>query len=150
MARLIGAGGDGARSSRERSAVRALRALLIELVEAKQGLVEASRALRAVERRLRAPSWDVREPFMARRGRVLCDESAACFARALDALNALLVRVTARMHADRAFAPGEPRSPRTRRLLVQIRQELRYLQRAFDGGSILLATALERFGGERS
>jgi len=155
LPRLSGTGADeiparprsGGRSSRERSALRALRALLIELAAAKHRLFEASRALRAVERRLRAPSWDAREPFMARRGRTLCDESTAGFARALDALNALLVRVTARMQADRVFAPGEARSPGTRRLLVEIRQELRYLQRAFDGGSLLLATALERFGG---
>jgi hypothetical protein len=70
------------------------------------------------------------------------------FSRALDGLHALLVTVTE--HTQPA-APGQgalPRGPRARRLLAEIRQELRYLQRAFDGGSLLLASALETFGGK--
>ena len=102
---------------------------------------DPSEGLRAVESRLRSPSWDVCEPFMARRGRALRDEATVRFARALYALHALLAGLTDTSVAD---ARG-PRSPVARRLLAQIRQELRYLQRAFDGGSLLLANALETY-----
>jgi hypothetical protein len=121
--------------------------LLAELAAAKHELVVATEALRAVEGRLRSPSWDAREPFMARRGRALHREATQRFGRALDGLHALLVSVNQRLpRATAGGASAQPRGPRARRLLAQIRQQLRYLQRAFDGGSMLLASALASFG----
>jgi hypothetical protein len=137
---VIGRGGAVAAPT-----LRGLREALDRLVAAKANLGGASEALRAVEHRVSAPSWDVREPFMARRGRALRAEATARFASALDALHTLLATVTA--HALPEGALRASRSPRARRLLVEIRHELRCLQRAFDGGSLLLARALDAFGG---
>jgi hypothetical protein len=124
----------------------ALREALERLVLARSLLGGASEALRAVERRLHASTWDAREPFMARRGRALCAEATGRFARVLDTQHALLASVTA--DALPGGALRSPRSPRTRRLLVEIRHELRGLQLAFDGGSMLLARAIDTFDGQ--
>jgi hypothetical protein len=120
--------------------------VLAELVAAKQELATTAHALRAVEARLRSPSWDARESFMARRGRALHGEATQRFGQALDRLHALLVSVNERLPPGAPAPAGQPRSPRARRLMAQIRQQLRYLQRAFDGGSMLLASALASFG----
>jgi hypothetical protein len=131
------------------AAAGALRQVLEQLSVAKRELRAASEALRAVEGRLRSPFWDLRAPFMARRGRALHDEATLRFSRALDGLHALLVSVTERTLPGSGGGGGSapPRGPRVRRLLAEIRQELRSMQRAFDGGSLLLASALETFGG---
>jgi len=115
---------------------RELREFLARLGAAKQGLLDATAALRAVDGRVRL--WDLGEPFMARRGHALRAEATARFGRALDQLHGLLQHLEA---APRAL----PRRGQSRRLLIQIRSELRYLQRAFDGGSLLLARALDSF-----
>jgi hypothetical protein len=124
------AGGDG----------RALRLLLGELGEAKRRLLGETEALRAIETRVR--EWDLSQPFQARRGRTLRVEATVRFSEALDDLHELL----AGLSDTRSPARGaRPLSPRRRRLLAAIRGELRYLQRAFDGGSLLLANTLETF-----
>jgi hypothetical protein len=118
---------------------RLLEGVLGELAVAKAGLAAASDLLRGIDARVR--TWDLTEPFQARRGRALREETAALFARALDVLHELLVRL-----ADRSLAPAfvsRLSAPRKRRLQAKIRQELRYLQRAFDGGSLLLARTLD-------
>ena len=118
-----------------------LRRLLDELGVAKGRLLTETAALREIDQRVRA--WDLSQPFQARRGLALRARAAVRFAEALDALEALLGRL-AREHLG--GAPWtRPRSPRTRRLLLEIHAELRYLQRAFDGGSLLLANALASF-----
>jgi hypothetical protein len=125
---------------------RVLQRILDELATAKTSLAAASDVLRSVDARVR--SWDLREPFLARRGLMLRDEAATRFAQALDALHELLVRL-----ADRSLAPAfasRLRAPRTRTLQVKIRQELRYLQRAFDGGSLLLARTMGALDSGRS
>jgi hypothetical protein len=125
-----------------RPSSRVLEAILDELATAKANLMTATEALRAVDTRVRG--WDLCEAFMARRGTVLRDEATTQFAHALDALHGLLVRLADRSlgatFATRLSAPGK------RRLEAKIRQELRYLQRAFDGGSLLLARTLRSFG----
>jgi hypothetical protein len=124
------------------SSSRVLQGILDELETAKASLLAATEVLRTVDIRVRA--WDQREAFMARRGLALREEAATRFAHALDALHGLLVRLADRglgaAFGARLTAPG------TRRLQAKIRQELRYLQRAFDGGSLLLAKTLRSFG----
>jgi hypothetical protein len=118
-----------------------LQQLLDELGLAKQRLLGETEALRAVDARVR--SWDLGEAFLARRSRALRAEATVRFGEALDSLHLLLLRlsetnlrVAPRVLAGRAG---------TRRLLIAIRNELRYLQRAFDGGSLLLASTLASF-----
>jgi hypothetical protein len=88
---------------------------------------------------------DLGELFLARRSHLLRREVAVRFGEALDGLQALLIRLpdaSTNVHvAPRAMSGGA----RNRRLLVAIRGELRYLQRAFDGGNLLLASALATF-----
>jgi hypothetical protein len=139
-------GGGHAAGAAGGGSARVLRQVLERLAVAKQGLRAESEALRAVEARLLAPWWDVREPFMARRGQSLRSEATRRFGRALDGLHAILACLTAEDALPER--PG-PRSPRTRRLLAEIRQELRSMQRAFAGGSLLLAAALDAFGARR-
>src|SRR5262249_54283961 len=122
---------------------RALQTLLDELGAARAMLDEATAAMRDVDARVR--SWDRAKPkgFLARRARVLHDEATTRFARSLDGLHALLVRL-----ADKSLGPAlssRLRAPRTRRMQARIRQELRGLQRAFDGGGALLARSIETF-----
>ena len=94
---------------------------------------------------VRVRAWDRAQPkgFLARRARALHDEATTRFARSLDGLHALLVRL-----ADKSLGPAlssRLRAPRTRRMQARIRQELRGLQRAFDGGGALLARSIETF-----
>jgi hypothetical protein len=115
--------------------------VLDELQAAKSAVDGAAAVLRGVDARVR--SWDRSEPgdFLARRGRTLHEEATAGFARALDGLHVLLVRL-----ADRSAAStfsSRLRSQTTRRLQARVRTQIRSLQRAFDGGSALLARALE-------
>ncbi len=120
---------------------RTLRLLLGELGEAKLRLLVETEALRDIESRVRG--WDLAEPFQARRGHSLRVEATLRFSGALDDLHDLLVRLS-----DARLSPAfttRPISPRRRRLLAEIRSELRYLQRAFDGGNLLLANTLETF-----
>jgi hypothetical protein len=122
---------------------RALQTLLDELGAARALLDDATQAMRAVDARVR--SWDRAEArgFLARRARVLHDEATTRFARSLDGLHGLLVRL-----ADKSVTPAlssRLRAPRTRRLQARIRQELRGLHRAFDGGGALLARSIETF-----
>ena len=126
-----GAGSDG----------RALRLLLGELGEANRRLLGETEALRAIEARVR--DWDLGQAFQARRGHALRVEATVRFSGALDDLHELLARLF-----DGRLSPAlaeRPVSPRRRRLLAEIRSELRYLQRAFDGGNLLLANTLETF-----
>jgi hypothetical protein len=119
-----------------------LQGILDELETAKARLLAVTEGLRAIDTRV--GSWDQREAFMARRGLMLREEATEQFACALDALHELLVRL-----ADRSLGPAfasRLSAPRTRKLQAKIRQELRYLQRAFDGGSLLLAKTLRSFG----
>jgi hypothetical protein len=120
-----------------------LRQLLGDLGAAKRRLLAATEALRDVDTRVRA--WDLSELFLARRSHLLRREVAVRFGEALDGLQALLIRLpdaSTNVHvAPRAMSGGA----RNRRLLVAIRGELRYLQRAFDGGNLLLASALATF-----
>lgn len=120
---------------------KALRLLLGELGSAKRRLFDETEALRDIETRVRG--WDLSEAFQARRGQSLRIDAAIRFGRALDDLHELLVRMSDVRLAP-TFAP-RPASSSRRRLLAEIRSELRYLQRAFDGGNLLLATALESF-----
>jgi hypothetical protein len=127
-------------SRRPAATSQTLQQLLDELGVAKQRLLGETAALRAVDTRVR--SWDLSEPFLARRSHALRAEATHRFGEALDALHVLLERLS-----DTPFegmAPTAPRGARSRRLLVEIRSQLRYLQRAFDGGSLLLASALAR------
>ena len=120
---------------------RALRQLLAELGAAKRRLFDETEVLRDIEARVRG--WDMSESFQARRGQALRIAAAMRFGRALDDLHGLLVRM-----ADARMGPAftaRPTSSSRRRLVAEIRNELRYLQRAFDGGNLLLATALESF-----
>jgi hypothetical protein len=122
---------------------RALRAILDELDGARETLRGATEALRAVDARVR--SWDRAEDFLARRAHALHDEATAEFARALDGLHALLVRL-----ADQSLGPAfssRLRAPATRRLQARVRQELRALQRAFEGGGALLGRTLAALDG---
>jgi hypothetical protein len=128
---------DGAR----RPSATSLRRILDELGAAKARLLEESTALREIEARVRA--WDLREVFQARRGHALRAEGTDRFANALAGLEELLTRL-ARGEAAGLRRP-RPWGGRTRPLLVEIHTELRYLQRAFDGGSLLLAGALASF-----
>ena len=120
---------------------RALRLLLGELGEAKRRLLGETEALRAIETRVR--EWDLAQPFQARRGRALRAEATVRFSDALDDLHDLLARLSDARRPPALVA--RPISPRRRRLLAAIRSELLYLQRAFDGGSLLLANTLETF-----
>jgi hypothetical protein len=118
-----------------------LQKLLQALGGAKRRLLTETAALREVESRVR--DWDAREAFQARRGQVLRSEAALRFSQALDGLEGLLRRLS---HDDLGVAlRTRPRGARARRLLVEICCELRYLQRAFDGGNLLLAGALATF-----
>jgi hypothetical protein len=117
-----------------------LRQVLEQLSAAKQLLLKETEALRVVDTRVR--SWDLSEPFLARRSHALRAEATARFGEALDRLHDLLLRVS-----DGGLGGKSPaRSSQSRKLMVEIRNELRYLQRAFDGGSVLLASTLETFG----
>ncbi|HVR61264.1 MAG TPA: hypothetical protein VMU50_05160 [Polyangia bacterium] len=127
----LGAGGEG----------RVLRLLLGELGEAKRRLLGETEALRVIETRVR--EWDLSQPFQARRGRALRVEATVRFSDALDDLHELLARLSDGRQSPALAA--SPLSPRRRRLLAAIRSELRYLQRAFDGGNLLLANTLETF-----
>jgi hypothetical protein len=120
----------------EAARLRDLREMLERLGAAKQSLLDATAALRAVDGRVRL--WDLAQPFMARRSHALRAEATARFGGALGELHVLLQHLEA---TPRAL----PRRGQSRRLLIQIRSELRYLQRAFDGGSLLLARALDSF-----
>jgi hypothetical protein len=125
---------------------RALQTLLDELGAARAMLDDATQVMRAIDARIR--SWDRTDErgFLARRGRVLHDEATTRFARSLDGLHGMLVRLADR--GDRTWGPAlstRLRAPRTRRLQARIRQELRGLQRAFDGGGALLARSIETF-----
>jgi hypothetical protein len=143
--KAAGAGAETGRRPPVPSA-RALQKLLDELGAARAMLDEATQAMRAVDTRIR--SWDRAEArgFLARRGRVLHDEATTRFARSLDGLHAMLVRLADRGDSmwGRALS-SRLRAPRTRRLQARIRQELRGLQRAFDGGGALLARSIETF-----
>jgi hypothetical protein len=119
-----------------------LERLLGELGGAKQRLLTETAAWREVDRRVR--DWDVREAFQARRSHALCTKAALRFADALDGLEALLLKLSSQDDLG-ATLRARPRGARTRRLQVEICSELRYLQRAFDGGNLLLASALARF-----
>lgn len=136
-----GARGRDSQGNHDSGDGRALRLLLIELGEAKRRLLGETEALRAIEARVR--DWDLTEAFQARRGHALRIEATVRFSGALDDLHELLARMS-----DARQAPAlatRPLSPRRRRLLAEIRSELRYLQRAFDGGNLLLANMLETF-----
>jgi hypothetical protein len=125
-------------------ATTALQRLLEELGAAKRRLLDETAALREVDRRVGA--WDLRQAFQARRGHALHTEAAGRFADALDLLEGLLLRLS---HDDLGAAlRAQHRGPRARRLLVEICSELRYLQRAFDGGNLLLASALATFAAQ--
>ena len=124
-------------------ALGSLRQLLDDLGVAKRRLLVATEALRDIDTRVRA--WDLSELFQARRSRLLRREVAVRFGEALDGLQALLVRLSDANANLRAAPRALPGGVRHRRLLVAIRSELRYLQRAFDGGNLLLASALARF-----
>ncbi|HEX3697800.1 MAG TPA: hypothetical protein VH374_20670 [Polyangia bacterium] len=120
---------------------RTLRLLLGELGAAKHRLLVETEALRDIETRVRG--WDLSEAFQARRGHTLRVEATVRFSGALDELHDLLARLS-----DARLSPAfalRPISPGRRRLLTEIRSELRYLQRAFDGGNLLLANTLETF-----
>jgi hypothetical protein len=123
---------------RHRPSTIGLRRLLDELGAAKHRLLAETSALRVIDRRV--CDWDMGEPFQARRGRALRSTAALRFADELTRLELLLARLAREDLA--AVLRARPRSPGTRRLLVGIYTELRYLQRAFDGGSLLLAHAL--------
>ena len=118
-----------------------LQELLGELGVAKRRLLSETAALRAVDARVRA--WDLGEAFLARRSHTLRTEATVRFGQALDGLHELLLRLSETNLRDASGAP--PRRVGSRRLLVEIRNELRYLQRAFDGGSLLLASTLASF-----
>jgi hypothetical protein len=118
-----------------------LRLLLGELGEAKHRLLVETEVLRDVETRVR--DWDLSEAFQARRGHALRLEATVRFSGALDDLHALLARLSDTRLA--ATLTTRPVSASKRRLLADIRSELRYLQRAFDGGNLLLANTLETF-----
>jgi hypothetical protein len=120
---------------------RTLRLLLGELGEAKHRLLVETEVLRDVETRVR--DWDLSEAFQARRGHALRLEATVRFSGALDDLHALLARLSDTRLA--ATLTTRPVSASKRRLLADIRSELRYLQRAFDGGNLLLANTLETF-----
>ena len=125
---------------------RALQTLLDELGAARALLDEATAAMRAVDERVR--SWDRGEPdgFLARRARVLHDEATTRFARSLDGLHRMLVRLADRGDRTLSLAlSSRLRAPSRRRLQARIRQELRGLQRAFDGGGALLARTVQAF-----
>ncbi len=132
----------GARSKnaapRPQPATVGMRRLLDELGAAKRRLHTETAALRDIDRRV--CTWDLCETFQARRGRALRSTAASRFADELGRLELLLTRLAREDLA--AVLRARPRSPGTRRLLVGIYTELRYLQRAFDGGSLLLAHAL--------
>jgi hypothetical protein len=113
--------------------------VLQQLSAAKQLLLAETEALRAIDSRVR--SWDLSEPFLARRSHALRAEATARFGHALDRLHDLLLQVS----EGRLFAKPSVQSQRSRKLMIEIRNELRYLQRAFDGGSVLLAATLETF-----
>jgi hypothetical protein len=124
-----------------------LQTLLDELGAARAALDAATAALRSVDVRVR--SWDRDEPFQARRARALHDEATTRFARSLDELHGLLVRLSDRGNPSNPFLgpafSSRLRAPRSRRLQARIRQELRGLQRAFDGGGALLARTIQTF-----
>ena len=120
---------------------RTLRLLLGELGDAKHRLLIETDALREIEFRVRG--WDLAEPFQARRGHALRVEATVRFSAALDDLHDLLARLSEARLSPTFVA--RPISPRRRRLLAEIRNQLRYLQRAFDGGNLLLANTLESF-----
>jgi hypothetical protein len=130
--------GARSKSAAPRSSTLGLRRLLDELGAAKSRLHAETAALREIDRRV--CDWDLRQPFQARRGRALRSQAAVRFADELGGLQVLLARLSREDVAP--FLRARPRSPGTRRLLVAIHTELRYLQRAFDGGSLLLAHAL--------
>jgi hypothetical protein len=139
-----GAGAAVKRRPAVRSA-RALQMLLEELGAARAMLDDAMAALRAVDARL--GSWDRSGAdgcqFLARRARALHDEATTRFARSLEGLHGLLVRL-----ADRSAGPAfsaRLRSPATRRLQARVRQQLRTLHRAFDGGGALLSRSIATF-----
>ena len=115
-------------------ATRRLQRVLDDLGAAKQRLLDATAAMRVVDGRVRL--WDLSEPFQARRSHALRAEVTVSFGAALEQLHALLQRLP-----EDSLGAG-PRRTRDRRLLAEIRGQLRYLQRAFDGGSLLLARAL--------
>jgi hypothetical protein len=133
---------EGGRRPALRS-TRALRAILDEVDAARDTLRVASEALRAVDARVRA--WDRTETFLARRALVLHDEATMRFAQALDGLHALLVRLSDQSNGP-AFS-SRLRAPATRRLQARVRQELRALQRAFEGGGALLGRTLDALDG---
>jgi hypothetical protein len=144
----LATGSDGPRASAgtrkpPRSSARALRGLLGELAAAKAAHATATEALRTVDARVR--SWDRSEAdgFLARRAYALHDEATTRFAKSLDELHALLVRL-----ADRSLAPAfssRLRAAGTRRLQAEVHRELRGLQRAFHGGGALLSRTLQAF-----
>jgi hypothetical protein len=71
------------------------------------------------------------------------DEATTRFARSLDDLHALLVRL-----ADRSLSStfsSRLRAAGARRLQAQVHRELRSLQRAFQGGGALLSRTLQSF-----
>lgn len=120
---------------------RLLRLLLGELGEAKRRLLGETERLRAIEARVR--DWDLGQVFQARRGRALRLEATVRFSGALGDLHVLLARLSDARRSPALAA--RPLSRRRRVLLAAIRSELRYLQRAFDGGNLLLANTLETF-----
>ena len=145
MRRASGTGGRlsaaGTRPEAGAQGTRTLRALLGQLGEAKQRLQAETEVLRNVEGRVRG--WDLAEAFQARRGHALRVEATVRFSGALDDLHGLLARLSdARLSST---LMSRPVSSGKRRLLAEIRSELRYLQRAFDGGNLLLASTLESF-----